>query len=91
VKLGHRGRRSQSSERVGDRPVPVFGRVLVPEGGIASGIDLRTVAGRLGHRNPATTLNVYAHFVPEADQQAAEALGHLFGEAMEAAKSESDS
>jgi integrase len=27
---------------------------------LASGIDVRTVAGRLGHRNPATTLNVYA-------------------------------
>ncbi len=52
---------------------------------MASGIDVRTVAGRLGHRNPATTLNVYSHFVPEADQQAAEALGQLFGEAMKAA------
>ncbi len=27
---------------------------------LASGIEVRTVAGRLGHRNPATTLNVYA-------------------------------
>ncbi len=53
---------------------------------LASGIDVRTVAGRLGHRNPATTLNVYAHFVPEADQQAAEALGQLFGQALEAAE-----
>lgn len=52
---------------------------------LASGIDVRTVAGRLGHRNPVTTLNVYSHFVPEADQQAAEALGQLFGEAMKAA------
>lgn len=49
---------------------------------LASGIDVRTVAGRLGHRNPATTLNVYSHFVPEADQEAANALGKLFGEAM---------
>jgi integrase len=51
---------------------------------LASGIDVRTVAGRLGHRNPATTLNVYSHLVPEADQQAAEALGKLFDDAMEA-------
>ncbi len=56
---------------------------------LASGIDVRTVAGRLGHRNPATTLNVYSHFVPEADQDAAEALGQLFGDAMEAADSKS--
>jgi integrase len=42
-----------------------------------AGVDVRTVAGRLGHRNAATTLNVYAHFVPETDQQAAEILGRL--------------
>lgn len=49
---------------------------------LAAGVDVRTVAGRLGHWNPATMLNVYAHFVPEADQQAAEVLGRMFGEAM---------
>lgn len=51
---------------------------------LASGIDVRTVAGRLGHRNPATTLNVYAHFVPEADQEAASMLGGMFRKALEA-------
>jgi integrase len=54
---------------------------------LASGTDVRTVAGRLGHRNPATTLNVYSHFVPQADQQAAEALGAIFGEALKIADS----
>jgi hypothetical protein len=49
--------------------------------GLTAGVDVRTVAGRLGHRNPATTLNVYAHFVPESDQEAADALGQIFGEA----------
>ena len=34
-----------------------------------------------GHRNPSTTLNVYAHFVPESDQEAADAIGKIFGEA----------
>jgi integrase len=28
---------------------------------LSAGVDVRTVAGRLGHRNAATTLNVYAH------------------------------
>ena len=41
---------------------------------LAAGVDVRTVAGRLGHRNAATTLNVYSHFVPEADRQAADVL-----------------
>jgi len=45
---------------------------------LSSGIDVRTVAGRLGHRNPSTTLNVYAHFVPASDRQAADALAALF-------------
>ncbi|MGO9197045.1 MAG: tyrosine-type recombinase/integrase [Acidimicrobiales bacterium] len=49
---------------------------------LGAGVDVRTVAGRLGHRNPSTTLNVYAHFLPEADRQAAEALGQLFDAAL---------
>ena len=44
---------------------------------ISSGVDIRTVSGRLGHRNAATTLNVYAKFVPEADHDAAELLAGL--------------
>ena len=51
---------------------------------LAAGVDVRTVAGRLGHRNAATTLNVYSHFLPEADRQAAGVLGRLFDEAVEA-------
>jgi len=35
---------------------------------LAAGIDVRTVAERLGHRNASTTLNVYAHFVPGMDR-----------------------
>jgi integrase len=48
---------------------------------LTAGVDVRTVAGRLGHRNPSTTLNVYSHFVPESDQEAADALGQVFGDA----------
>lgn len=44
---------------------------------IAAGVDLRTVATRLGHASPTTTLNTYSHFVPEADREAAELLGGL--------------
>ena len=35
---------------------------------LSAGVDVRTVAGRLGHRNAATTLNVYAHFLEQADR-----------------------
>jgi integrase len=44
---------------------------------LSAGVDVRTVAGRLGHRNAVTTLNVYSHFVPQADREAAEILGGL--------------
>jgi integrase len=41
----------------------------------AAGVDLRTVAGRLGHGGGgATTLRVYAAWVPESDRRAASAL-----------------
>lgn len=43
---------------------------------LTAGVDLRTVAGRLGHGGGgATTLRVYAAFVGESDRRAAEILG----------------
>jgi integrase len=44
---------------------------------LTSGVDVRTVAGRLGHANPSTTLDVYAAFVPQADRDAAEVMAQL--------------
>jgi integrase len=42
---------------------------------IASGVDLRTVAGRLGHAGGGTTtMRVYAAWVTEANQRAAEVV-----------------
>jgi len=49
---------------------------------LSAGVDVRTVAGRLGHRNAATTLNVYSHFLVEADRQAADVLGRIFDDAV---------
>jgi integrase len=42
---------------------------------IASGHDVRTVAGRLGHANAAMTLRTYAHVVQAADEALAAGLG----------------
>ena len=44
---------------------------------IGSGHDIRTVAGRLGHAQTSTTLNVYAAFLQQQDRQAADTLGNL--------------
>jgi len=49
---------------------------------LSEGVDVRTVAGRLGHRNASTTLNVYSHFLPEADREAADLLGRIFDDAL---------
>jgi integrase len=44
---------------------------------LAAGVPVRTVAGRLGHANAATTLNVYAHVLESSDEEAAGVLGRL--------------
>jgi len=44
---------------------------------IGAGIPVRTVSGRLGHANAATTLGVYAHFLAESDREAANTIGGL--------------
>jgi integrase len=48
---------------------------------LSSGVDVRTVSGRLGHANASTTLGVYAHFLQSADQAAADVLGQTLQEA----------
>ena len=42
---------------------------------LASGTDVRTVSGRLGHADASTTLDIYAHFVHHADERAASNIG----------------
>ena len=47
---------------------------------ISRGHDIRTVATRLGHANPAMTLRVYAHAVESADGPVATMLGQILDE-----------
>lgn len=42
---------------------------------IAAGVDVRTVAGRLGHADPSVTLRVYAHAMEARDRDLAGILG----------------
>jgi integrase len=44
---------------------------------LASGVDVRTAAGRLGHAEPSVTLRVYAHALQQRDREAAALLGGL--------------
>lgn len=52
-------------------------RHFVATQALAAGVPVRTVSGRLGHRNPATTHNVYAHFLEASDQVLATTLDEL--------------
>jgi integrase len=53
---------------------------------IAGGHDVRTVAHRLGHADPAMTLRVYAHVVEAADQGIADLLGRVLDAGSESAE-----
>jgi len=39
-----------------------------------AGVPLRSVSGRVGHRNPSTTTNIYAHWIQESDSRSAQAV-----------------
>ena len=44
---------------------------------IGANVDIRTVAGRLGHADPSVTLRVYSHVIEERDRAAAEVMGRV--------------
>ncbi|MHB8318221.1 MAG: tyrosine-type recombinase/integrase [Acidimicrobiales bacterium] len=44
---------------------------------IGAGVDVRTVAGRLGHADPSITLRVYSHVIEERDRAAAVIMGQV--------------
>jgi integrase len=52
-------------------------RHFVATQALAAGVPVRTVSGRLGHANPSTTHNIYAHFVEASDRDAAATLDLL--------------
>lgn len=44
---------------------------------ISQGMDIETIAHRLGHSQPSLTMNVYGHCLPPKDKQAAELLSNM--------------
>lgn len=47
---------------------------------LQAGVPLTIVAYRLGHRDTATTLRIYAHFMPASDRGAADIMSGIVGE-----------
>jgi integrase len=52
---------------------------------LAKGVDIRTVAERLGHTDPSLTLRVYAHVIEQRDRAAAEIMGQVLNPTKKAA------
>lgn len=46
---------------------------------INQGLHAKIISERLGHADISTTMNVYGHYLEEADQKAADILDNLFG------------
>ena len=44
---------------------------------IGAGVDIRTVANRLGHSQTSTTTNIYAHAIKSADRSASDTLNDI--------------
>jgi integrase len=53
---------------------------------IGAGVDVRTVAGRLGHSDPSLTLRVYSHAIEERERAAAAIIGRVLSEPSKTAK-----
>lgn len=49
---------------------------------IRAGLDVRTVAARLGHARPSTTLDVYSHLIAGQDQEAARRIDEAMRRAL---------
>lgn len=47
---------------------------------LAKGVDIGTIAGRLGHARTSTTTDIYAAFLPAPDRHAAEIMGRIVDE-----------
>ena len=45
---------------------------------ISQGMDIQTIAGRLGHSTSITTQNIYSHFLKSKDQEAADLMDKAF-------------
>lgn len=53
---------------------------------IASGTDIRTVSGKLGHAQTSTTMNIYSHLVQSAEQATADKMETFLKETTDKAK-----
>ncbi len=54
---------------------------------ISSGADIKTVQARMRHASANTTLNVYGHLWPDADESTRSAIGAVIAKRVDSVKS----
>ena len=76
---------TRAARRVGLPPIRLHdARHSYATAMLQAGVDVKVVAGRLGHANTVITQNVYQHRVEQLDRDAAKRVaGLIFGEAQE--------
>ena len=57
-----------------DTPASKFFLIFFSFHTASNGVDVRTIASRIGHAKPTTTINVYGHMLRESDQIASDSL-----------------
>ena len=66
----------KAARKAGLQPFPMYAlRHIAATQMLAAGADVAAVAANLGHANPQTTLETYAHALPHAQRQASLLLG----------------
>ena len=71
------GRAEETDQSKGRHSASVRSNHFVATALGADGTSIATISARLGHRDKATTLNIYSHALPAADREAADRLGAL--------------
>lgn len=68
-----------AARKAGLKPFPMYAlRHIAATQMLAAGADIAAVAANLGHASPQTTLDTYAHALPQAQRQASASLGAVW-------------
>ena len=57
---------------------------------ISSGADIKTVQARMRHASARTTLDIYGHLWPDADESTRSAVGAVIAERMNSSRTAAD-
>ena len=76
--LEHKRDQQDKMQMLQDRWIGETGKSFDKNFVFTQNLDIVAVAGRLGHSDTGTTVNIYAHALRERDQKASKILGDIF-------------